>query len=78
MVYVHNAKEDKRVLWHYLNDISRSCNGPWITIGDFSAVLNMDDRIGGNSVIVNEIMEFQDCVESCGLLELPPKGSRYT
>nr|XP_009792506.1 PREDICTED: uncharacterized protein LOC104239547 [Nicotiana sylvestris] len=47
-------------------------------MGDFNAVLNMDDRIGGNPATVNQVMEFQDFVESCGLLELPPKGSTYT
>ncbi|XP_019263376.1 PREDICTED: uncharacterized protein LOC109241111 [Nicotiana attenuata] len=78
MVYANNVKEDRRALCHYLNDINSSCNGPWITMGDFNAAVNMDDRIEGNPVIVNKVMEFQDCVESCGLLELPPKGRGYT
>nr|XP_009595375.1 uncharacterized protein LOC104091687 [Nicotiana tomentosiformis] len=37
---------------------------PWLTIGDFNAVLNMEDRIGGNPVTKRDVLDFQHCVES--------------
>lgn len=47
-------------------------------MGDFNSILNMNDRAGGNQVSVYEVVEIQQCVDACGVLELPPKGSKYT
>lgn len=47
-------------------------------MGDFNVVLYMDDRIRGNPVSMAEVKEFHECVENCGLLELPKQGSMYT
>ncbi|XP_070042141.1 uncharacterized protein [Nicotiana tomentosiformis] len=51
---------------------------PWIVVGDFNFVLNLEDRIGGTHVTMAEISEFHKCIEKCGLLEFPTTGSRYT
>nr|XP_016500731.1 PREDICTED: uncharacterized protein LOC107819157 [Nicotiana tabacum] len=47
-------------------------------MGNFNSVLHADDRVGGNPVSLAEIVEFQQCIEKCELLELPTSGSRYT
>ncbi|XP_070033019.1 uncharacterized protein [Nicotiana tomentosiformis] len=58
--------------------ISQGCKLPWLFMGDFNSILNMEDRIGGSPVTMPEIRDFQQCVTTCGLIELPSKGSRYT
>uniref|UniRef100_M1CX15 Endonuclease/exonuclease/phosphatase n=1 Tax=Solanum tuberosum TaxID=4113 RepID=M1CX15_SOLTU len=49
-----------------------------MVLGDFNSLLKTDDRIGGNPVVWAEIMEFNECVLECGLIEFPTHGSRYT
>ncbi|KAK4721247.1 hypothetical protein R3W88_011480 [Solanum pinnatisectum] len=73
-----NEEEVRKNLWSYLESVSSRCNSPWLVMGDFNTVLNMDDRIGGNPVNLAEVVDFQECVHSCGWLELPHQGRRYT
>ncbi|XP_070047273.1 uncharacterized protein [Nicotiana tomentosiformis] len=51
---------------------------PWMAVGDFNSVLNMEDRIGENPVSLIEVVEFSNCIKACGLLELPHQGNKYT
>lgn len=53
-------------------------NLPWLLMGDFNSVLSTSDRVGGTVVNMTEIVDFQECVEKCGLVELPHQGSRYS
>ncbi|XP_075083255.1 uncharacterized protein LOC142167005 [Nicotiana tabacum] len=78
IVYAYNTKEERRGLRYYLEATKQGINEPWIIMGDFNSILNMDDRVGGNQVTVNEVVEFQQCVDACGIVKLPPKGSKYT
>nr|XP_009780318.1 PREDICTED: uncharacterized protein LOC104229377 [Nicotiana sylvestris] len=48
-----------------------------MVIGDFNAVLNADDRIGGKEVTWAEVVDFHNCVMECGLMELPAQGNRF-
>jgi len=34
---------------------------PWIIIGDFNHLLNIEDRIGGQPVTLNDVEDFQRC-----------------
>ncbi|XP_019264059.1 PREDICTED: uncharacterized protein LOC109241742 [Nicotiana attenuata] len=78
IVYAFNTKEERRSLWNYLDTVSKNVGGPWIVMGDFNSVLHTDDKVGGNPVSLAEIVDFQQCIEQCELLELPTSGSRYT
>ncbi|XP_060175300.1 uncharacterized protein LOC132606018 [Lycium barbarum] len=78
VVYAYNTRKERKELWRYMEDVSRRCNCPWIIMGDFNSILNRTDRIGGSQVSVTEVMDFQQCIEDCELIELPPKGSRFT
>ncbi|OIS98432.1 hypothetical protein A4A49_60914, partial [Nicotiana attenuata] len=78
IVYEYNSKEERKEFWSYLRDISQRNHMPWLIVGDFNTVLKQDDRIGGNPIIIGEIIDFHDCMEECGLIEIPQSGSRYT
>ncbi|XP_059306501.1 uncharacterized protein LOC132057943 [Lycium ferocissimum] len=78
VVYAFNTREERRSLWSYLESVHRGVTQPWVLMGDFNAVLNMDDRIGRSRVSMAEVYEFHDCVEACGLMELPAQGSGNT
>lgn len=52
-------------------------SSPWIAIGDFSTVLNLDERVG--SVFkMHEIQPFGDCVLGCGLIDIKSSRRFYT
>ncbi|KAH0696217.1 hypothetical protein KY290_013575 [Solanum tuberosum] len=77
VVYVFNTKEERRQLWITLERMN-TCAKPWVVIGDFNCVLHPGDKIGGNSVGWAEIVDFHNCVDSCGLIEHPHQGNKYT
>lgn len=54
------------------------CVIPWLVLGDFNSVLLEEDRIGGNQITWAEVVEFRYCVDTCGLIELPNQGHKYT
>ncbi|XP_070052661.1 uncharacterized protein [Nicotiana tomentosiformis] len=77
-VYVLNTKEERRILWEDLVIHSRTCRKPWLVLGDFNSILSAEDRIGGNKVTWADVVDFNNCVMECDLLELPAQGNRYT
>ncbi|XP_060200824.1 uncharacterized protein LOC132629104 [Lycium barbarum] len=77
-VYAFNTKEERKTLWESLVEHSENCTLPWMILGDFNSVLYMDDRIGGNPITWAEVADFQQCMEECGLVELPQQGNKYT
>ncbi|XP_016451062.1 uncharacterized protein LOC107775794 [Nicotiana tabacum] len=76
-VYAFNTKEDRKSLWQHLESNSGGINIPWLITGDFNSVLHADDRIGGLSVIMGEVVDFQVCIDVCELIELPYGRCRY-
>ncbi|KAK4706401.1 hypothetical protein R3W88_034046 [Solanum pinnatisectum] len=77
-VYVFNSREDRKELWESLLIQSRRCSKPWMVLGYFNSILKANDRIGGNHESWSEIVDFNECVTNCGLLEFPTQGNRYT
>ncbi|KAK4718398.1 hypothetical protein R3W88_016736 [Solanum pinnatisectum] len=77
-VYVFNSREDRKELWESLLIQSRRCSKPWMVLGCFNSILKANDRIGGNHESWSEIVDFNECVTNCGLLEFPTQGNRYT
>lgn len=64
-VYAFNTREERRLLWNHLWNQSIGISRPWIILGDFNSVLQVDDRIGGNPISLGEVIEFRTCVEEC-------------
>ncbi|XP_074283135.1 uncharacterized protein LOC141607680 [Silene latifolia] len=77
VVYGFNKNADWKELWQSLLDIHSSIQGPWMVMGDFNNVLNMDERIGA-PVTVAEVKDFQECVDTCGLYDLSSTGAYFT
>ncbi|VFQ70484.1 unnamed protein product [Cuscuta campestris] len=66
------------MLWESLRKYAQNMTDPWCCVGDFNAVLDTIDRKGGNPITEDEIHDFKECVEDCGLEEIPFVGSYYT
>lgn len=83
VIYAFNTKEERRKeerrsLWENIMEQCKVCTKPWMLVGDFNSVLNEDDRIGGNLVTWAEIVDFHNCVDTCGLIAMPHLGNHYT
>jgi len=68
-VYGRNLEVQRIPLWNDLISLAGNMNGPWCVLGDFNAVLNPTERIGGNEVTESEMAAFGDCMVQCGLQE---------
>ncbi|XP_074283590.1 uncharacterized protein LOC141608133 [Silene latifolia] len=77
MVYGYNRIAEREALWESLCNMSCLVDGPWVVLGDFNNVLAMNERIG-SEVTVAELKGFQDCVDSCGLMDIPAQGAFFT
>ncbi|XP_074293363.1 uncharacterized protein LOC141620371 [Silene latifolia] len=77
MVYDFNDTHERKALWLELNAFADSISSPWIICGDFNCVLSPTERLGGQTTI-EEMEDFQACIDYCGLLDSPAVGSFYT
>ncbi|RAL46418.1 hypothetical protein DM860_004697 [Cuscuta australis] len=77
-VYGLNDIAGRKDMWEKIRSYHRGLKGDWIILGDFNAVLNLNDRIGGNRINEEEISDFKECIMDCGLEEVPTHGSFYT
>ncbi|XP_074288077.1 uncharacterized protein LOC141613236 [Silene latifolia] len=77
VVYGFNDDHDRLLLWQDLKFIQDNFHGPWGVCGDFNNVLNFNERIGSD-VLWSDIVEFRECVQYCGLVDIKRKGAFYT
>ncbi|XP_019227287.1 PREDICTED: uncharacterized protein LOC109208612 [Nicotiana attenuata] len=67
-----------KALWQGLRNLNNNITDPWIVLGDFNAVLSVNDRQNGILVHPNEIKDFQECIEDIGLGQLKRTGSLFS
>lgn len=51
---------------------------PWLIGGNFNIVLNLEEKIRGLPVIDADHEDFETCISSCDLSEIPFKESHFT
>lgn len=64
-------------MWGCLKGVASNNREPWILLGDFKALSNMDDRIG---LVVRyaEIAPILDCLRTCNLMDFKATGKHFT
>jgi hypothetical protein len=72
-VYGSNDKRERQQLFSDLGAISQQVSSPWIILGDFNCVANLDERIG-SPVRLAEIQPLQDCLAVCRVHDLKYYG----
>ncbi|KAJ8429193.1 hypothetical protein Cgig2_032933 [Carnegiea gigantea] len=58
--------------------VSYGMKDTWPVGRDFSSLLHIDDRIGGDNVSYNDLEDFRDCITTCGLHGLRYTGPKFT
>ncbi|XP_056694959.1 uncharacterized protein [Spinacia oleracea] len=77
-VYGLNTAMEREALWSSLTELATAGgNKAWIIMGDFNAVMEMEDRIG-SAVRITEIQPMRQCMNSCQLTTVKTVGRHYT
>ncbi|XP_070031646.1 uncharacterized protein [Nicotiana tomentosiformis] len=66
-----------RGLWEALRSIQSSQQGPWLAMGDYNAVLQVEDRKYGNHVTEIKTKDFSDYLFDTGVTEMKSVGREY-
>lgn len=81
-VYASNFFEDRRELWNDLKDHQDSTmfkDKPWIVVGDFNEILELDEHLGHSTATVTTGMrEFQEAIHHCRFLDMKAHGPKLT
>lgn len=72
-VYAKCTYVERRELWQALTE-RHTEDYPWVVMGDFNAIRSDSERIGGSPRPLISMSEFNECLNSCGLLEATSNG----
>lgn len=73
-VYGLHTVQDRKELWHDLLGKSNSMTSPWLIMGDFNAILHIEDRVVGSTVQANEISDFAEFMQIVCMMKLKAVG----
>ncbi|XP_075108980.1 uncharacterized protein LOC142180803 [Nicotiana tabacum] len=77
-VYGLHIVQDRKELWRKLREIENKQQEPWLVMGDFNAIFEVEDRIHETMVQDHEIRDFREFVEDAGMTELKAIGRSFT
>ncbi|XP_056687955.1 uncharacterized protein [Spinacia oleracea] len=63
-IYGMNDMKDRIPLWNALCQIADHCNQPWVIMGDFNALMDIEDRVGA-PVRIRDIQPMRSCMAYC-------------
>ncbi|KAK2640566.1 hypothetical protein Ddye_028361 [Dipteronia dyeriana] len=64
--------------WTLLRGLSRMSNLPWVCAGDFTEILNENEKVGGVCRTKGRIERFRETLDECGLQDLGFMGPSFT
>lgn len=70
--------EDRKALWQELEGVKNRVDGAWIAMGDYIAVLGIEDRKSDNLVQEVEIRNFREFMLNNNMNELKYIGRKFT
>ncbi|XP_056685575.1 uncharacterized protein [Spinacia oleracea] len=76
-IYGLNTPPEREELWASLTAFASRCSTTWLIMGDFNAIMKMDDRIG-SPVRLHDIWPMKQCMDSCQLTEVKTVGRHFT
>ncbi|XP_019251096.1 PREDICTED: uncharacterized protein LOC109230012 [Nicotiana attenuata] len=77
-VYGLHTIKDREPLWAKLRQINSMQQGSWLAMGDFNAILHVNDRQHGTEVQDMEVKDFKEYMMDIGMSELQYMGREYT
>ncbi|XP_058776969.1 uncharacterized protein LOC131651321 [Vicia villosa] len=77
-IYARNQLEQRKNLWHHIEDLSKIVQGAWCVVGDFNNVNKVQDRIGGRMVKESKYEDLHKMLNSTGLAKMDSTGDYFT
>ena len=77
-IYANPRLAERLLLWENLESMASLHSLPWVIIGDFNEVLIGEDKLGGNSVNIRRALRFQDCLNTCRMIDIDFSRPHYT
>ncbi|KAK9983648.1 hypothetical protein SO802_033173 [Lithocarpus litseifolius] len=77
-VYASPRYVERRLLWDNLSKVAKLHTLPWIIAGDFNEVLLGEENFGGRLVSISRAVNFQECLNTYGMIDLGFSGPWYT
>ncbi|XP_019236935.1 PREDICTED: uncharacterized protein LOC109217163 [Nicotiana attenuata] len=77
-VYGLHPIANRSDLWNNLRELEEQMTIPWLLMGDFNAIKDMEDRMNGTKVQMNEIKDFREFMMECQMTELVTVGRGFT
>ncbi|XP_074306341.1 uncharacterized protein LOC141641583 [Silene latifolia] len=75
---IHSEAVERESLWNSIRDYHRGINGPWVVCGDFNAILDFNERIGGAPVSYADVLPLAQVTQDCNLADLKATGAFFT
>lgn len=69
---------NRQEVWNELREFNASHPGPGCLAGDFNSVTSSRERVGGADENFRLCLDFADCIEDCGLIDMGFSGSPFT
>ena len=77
-IYTSPRLVERRLLWDNLIKVAELHALPWIMAGDFNEVLIGEDKFGGRLINISRAINFQECLNACGMIDLGFSGPQFT
>jgi len=66
-------------LWADLINVATAYNQlPWMLVGDFNVARYSDEKIGGRSISIQQLQDFNDFIDSCALSDIKHIGDKWS
>ncbi|XP_059311005.1 uncharacterized protein LOC132062449 [Lycium ferocissimum] len=78
LVYAKCDRDEREVLWESMVELVNQHDLPWLIEGDFNIIVFDEEKQGGLPVSSNETLDFSNCIQSCGLIDVGFSGSKFT
>ncbi|XP_026411895.1 uncharacterized protein LOC113307627 [Papaver somniferum] len=76
-IHAASLTVQRRSFWNDLLTIS-ILNKPWLVMGDFNTVMKADEKKGELKPMLISMLEFNNCLHSCGLIQAPKNGLQFS
>ncbi|XP_074300776.1 uncharacterized protein LOC141632097 [Silene latifolia] len=78
VVYGMNSLGDREPLWQSIKSYHLQLNSPWLLCGDFNAIMERNERIGGAEITNAELRPMAEAIRDCQLTDMKARGAFYT
>lgn len=78
VVYASPRYRERKIIWDNLNQITSLHQLPWLLLDNLNKILTSEDKLREKPINIARAMRFQNCLNSCNMIDLGFRGLRFT